>query len=576
MLKILNKLYCLSDKEKPNIIRSAVYGLIYSAFELLQFYAVYCILRAIALNTGKNLIVKVFCIMLVSITGCIVMHMQSNIRQMHAGMFMAADKRMEIGDHLRYAAMGFFSDSSLGKISAAVSSKLYLVENTVPSLLNNVIQGIAYTTILVLGFTVFQWKIGLIMMATCILYYVIIHCMFEATKKAAPRKQKALTKLVENVLEYIHGIVIIRSFQDENDSLSQKMKKVLKENCQSDISYEKKLLPYKMLSNLEVKCGTVIAITVSVLMYLNGSIEIYESALAVIWLFVAFNQMELAGSMITILQNLDTAVDDINENGNPPIMESGEVRFVGDNCDIEIKDISFSYSKKKVIDHVSLFIPEKTLTAIVGYSGSGKTTLCNLISRFWDVDEGEIRIGGRDIRDYRTDELLSNISIVFQNVYLFNDTVANNIRFGKPDATMEEIVEAAKKACCHDFIMNLPQQYDTVIGENGGFLSGGEKQRISIARAMIKDAPIVILDEATSSIDPENEQLIQNAIQELTKNKTVIMIAHRLNTVRNADQIVVMNGGKVEQTGIHDQLIREDGIYSSLVNVRTKALGWKL
>ena len=354
------------------------------------------------------------------------------------------------------------------------------------------------------------------------------------------------------------------------------MKKVLKENCRSEISYEKKLLPYTMLSKLEVKCGTVIAITVALVMYLNGSIAIYESSLAVIWLFVAFNQMEMAGSMITVLQTLDTAVDDINESGNPPVMPSGDAEFTGENCDIEVRDVSFSYSKKKVIDHVSLTIPEKTLTAIVGYSGSGKTTLCNLINRFWDVDEGEIRIGGRDVREYQTDSLLSHISIVFQNVYLFNDTVANNIRFGKPDATMDEIMAAAKKACCHDFIMKLPQQYDTVIGENGGFLSGGEKQRISIARAMIKDAPIVILDEATSSIDPENEQLIQQAVQELTKDKTVIMIAHRLNTVRNADQIVVMNNGRVEQTGVHEELIHKNGIYSSLVNVRSKALGWKL
>ena len=229
-----------------------------------------------------------------------------------------------------------------------------------------------------------------------------------------------------------------------------------------------------------------------------------------------------------------------------------------------------------MIHDISLEIPEHTTCAIVGPSGSGKTTLCNLIARFWDVQEGTVRIGGKNVRDYTADSVLEYISMVFQNVYLFHDSVENNIRFGRPEATHEQVVEAAKRACCHDFILSLPEGYDTIIGEGGSTLSGGEKQRISIARAILKDAPIIILDEATSSVDPENEQALLYAIQELTKDKTLISIAHRLSTVRNADQIIVIDQGRVVQQGKHNELLQKDGIYRKFLSLRTRASGWRL
>ena len=229
-----------------------------------------------------------------------------------------------------------------------------------------------------------------------------------------------------------------------------------------------------------------------------------------------------------------------------------------------------------MLQDVSLRIPDKTTTAIVGPSGSGKTTLCNLIARFWDVNGGRVSIGGHDVKDYTLDSLMANISMVFQNVYLFNDTIENNIKFGKPNATHDEVVAAAKKACCDDFIDALPDGYNTVVGEGGATLSGGEKQRLSIARAMLKDAPIVIFDEATANVDPENEDRLQAAIEALTRDKTIIMIAHRLKTVRHADQIVVLDGGRIVQRGTHDELLAQKGIYSDLVGMREKAIGWKL
>ena len=225
---------------------------------------------------------------------------------------------------------------------------------------------------------------------------------------------------------------------------------------------------------------------------------------------------------------------------------------------------------------MSFDIKQGTTTAIVGPSGGGKTTICRLMARFWDVDKGVIKLGGIDVKKYSIDSLMKNFSFVFQNVYLFEDTIANNIRFGKPEASDEEVVEIAKKACCHEFIQKLPNGYNTIIGEGGSTLSGGEKQRISIARAMMKDAPIIILDEATANVDPENEKELISAIEELTRKKTIIMIAHRLKTVRNADKILVIDNGEIVQNGTHDELMKQDNIYKKFINARELAVGWKI
>ena len=276
------------------------------------------------------------------------------------------------------------------------------------------------------------------------------------------------------------------------------------------------------------------------------------------------------------MRTIDICIDKAQKILDLDTMDIDGKGIIPQNYDIDVNNIEFSYDKRKIIDGISLHIPQKTTTAVVGPSGGGKSTLCNLISRFWDVDGGNIRLGGIDVREYSMDSLMKNFSFVFQNVYLFADTIANNIAFGRENATREEIVTAAKKACCHDFIMSLPDGYDTVIGEGGASISGGEKQRISIARAIMKNAPIIILDEATANVDPENEKELVEAIDALTKEKTIIMIAHRLKTVRNADQIVVVDSGKIAQLGTHTQLMQEGGIYKNFVNARQQAAGWKI
>jgi len=283
-----------------------------------------------------------------------------------------------------------------------------------------------------------------------------------------------------------------------------------------------------------------------------------------------------AGSNMAILRIAENAIDSYEYVNHMPDINEGNISSLIQNHNIDIKNIGFSYDNRRVLDNVTCIIKENEMTAIVGISGSGKTTLCNLIARFWDVNEGEIKIGGNNIKDYTVENLMDNISMVFQSVYLFEDTIENNIKFGNQNATREEVVNAAKKAQCHDFIISLPQGYNTSIGEGGASLSGGEKQRISIARAMLKDAPIIIFDEATANVDPENEDKLKLAIESLTKNKTVIMIAHRLKTIRNANQILVLNKGCIEQRGTHDELMRQEGIYKDFINAKSMSENWSL
>ena len=317
-------------------------------------------------------------------------------------------------------------------------------------------------------------------------------------------------------------------------------------------------------------------VALSCFFYCKGTMDALTAVVMVISAFIVYASLETAGNYSALLRVVDVSVSRAQEILGTPQMDITGEMITPENRDLAAEDVEFSYEKKKVIDGASVQIPEKTTTAIVGPSGGGKTTLVNLLARFWDVDAGTVTLGGRNVKDYDMDSLMENFSFVFQNVYLFHDTIANNIRFGQPDAPMEKVIEAAKKACCHEFIEALPDGYDTVIGEGGASLSGGEKQRISIARAMMKDAPVIFLDEATANVDPENENDLMKAIQALTKEKTVIMIAHRLKTVEHADQILVIDHGKVVQQGTHENLMKEEGIYRNFISERREAASWKV
>ena len=339
---------------------------------------------------------------------------------------------------------------------------------------------------------------------------------------------------------------------------------------------EKRLLPFMALQTIITKATGVCLVAVSIYFYINNSMSLEDCIMMLICAFMMYSALDSAGSFSALIRSVNIAIEKANSILKIDPMDINGDDIVPENYNIDLEDVDFSYDKRKIINNISLHIEEGTTTAIVGPSGSGKTTLCRLMARFWDVNSGSIKLGGKDVRDYSMDSLMKNFSFVFQSVYLFEDTVANNIRFGNPDASMDEVIKVAKKACCHDFIMKLDKGYDTVIGEGGASLSGGEKQRISIARAMMKSAPIIILDEATANVDPENEKELVQAIEELTRKKTVIMIAHRLKTVRNADKIVVIDEGKIVQEGKHEELIKQEGIYKTFINARELAVSWKI
>ena len=394
-------------------------------------------------------------------------------------------------------------------------------------------------------------------------------------KRVTPDRQKAQAGLVTAALEYIHGMAVAKSYGFAGESLKDFYAKI-EESRHQNFRLEVKFSPFVDLFQFMFHFGVCLIVFISGYLLLGETITLAKALLLIVAAFIVYLPAEGLGAVIPMIRLMEASLDRIDAVKDVPAMPEGKQMKELEHHDIEFRHVTFAYNQKEVIRDVSFIIPCNTMTAIVGPSGSGKTTLCNLIARFWDVQHGEIRIGGQRVTDMSTQLLLSNLSMVFQNVYLFNDTIYNNICFGNPKATREDVVEAAKKACCHDFIMQLEQGYNTMVGEGGASLSGGEKQRISIARAILKDAPVIMLDEATASIDPENEVLIQKAIHSLVKDKTVIMIAHRLQTVVKANQILVLEAGKLVQQGTHTQLSEQNGVYRRFLEARLEASNWQI
>ena len=577
MLKILNKFFdfCGSVNKKKFQI-SIVLGVIQAVCEAMKIPAIMIVLMDITDNTlSSKTVFLSLAIMFVSITVDFFVRKKSAMLQTEAGYNAAANKRIEIAQHLRYLPMGYFNKNSLGSITSVATNTMENLGDVATRVVMMSTQGILNTALIIVMLLCFDFRIGLIAAAGVILFFVVNSLLQKAGDKLSAEKVESDQKLVSEIMEYVQGIAEVKSYNLFGKQ-TKKLNKAIDNNVKVNTEMEFAFIPYMTIQNIITKLTGAVMMFVSVLLYLNGSMSLMICIGMTICAFMLYSSLEQAGSYSALLRTIDICIDKAQKILDLDTMDIDGKDIIPQNYDIDVNNIEFSYDKRKIIDGISLHIPQKTTTAVVGPSGGGKSTLCNLISRFWDVDGGNIRLGGIDVREYSMDSLMKNFSLVFQNVYLFADTIANNIAFGRENATREEIVTAAKKACCHDFIMSLPDGYDTVIGEGGASISGGEKQRISIARAIMKNAPIIILDEATANVDPENEKELVEAIDALTKEKTIIMIAHRLKTVRNADQIVVVDSGKIAQLGTHTQLMQEGGIYKNFVNARQQAAGWKI
>lgn len=575
MIKTLSKIYQFSGKMQGTMKKAILFSVLHSLFDMMSFGALAMVFSGLTDGFTTSMIWMIFGITLASMLLKIYCSYISDFGKVQIGYFMCAEKRIHIGDRMKYMPMGYFNDHNLGNLTSVVTTTMGDIENNASLVLTNILGGYIHAAIITIVMLCIDWRIGLTILCGILLFTWCIGRLQKKSETVSPQRQQAQEALVSNVLEYVQGMLIVKSFNLGQNSNS-KMRQAILDSKDKNLKLERTFVPYNMLQQIILYGTSILVIVEGLYFYLNGTMALSICLLMTVASFMLFSQLQSAGNTSSLLRLLDVSIDKVNEIDNTPVMDEHGKPINPPNYNIVFDDVSFSYGEHKILDHVSLSIPEKTVTAIVGPSGAGKSTLCNLIARFWDVDDGKITIGGIDVRDYTLDSLLTNISEVFQKVYLFADTIENNIKFGNPAASHNEVVKAAQKACCHDFIMSLPDGYDTVIGEGGATLSGGEKQRISIARAILKDAPIIILDEATSSVDPENENLLMGAISELTKNKTVIMIAHRLKTVRNADQIFVLSGGHIVQTGKHEDLIRQPGIYADFIGIRKKAIGWKL
>ena len=577
MIATLKKFFDFcGEKNRRMFYHTLVIGVLIAVCEAAKFPAIYLVLDGFLSDTitGSRILAG-FLILFVSVIFESFLRGRSTMLQCKAGYRECAGKRIEIAEHLRYLPMGYFNENSLGEITTITTNVMEQLGDVATRVVMLTTQGILNTAIIVLLILVFDWRIGLICLSGIALFAVVNRAMRKANAETASKKVEVDTKVISRVLEYIQGVSEVKAYNMTGSS-RKKLDDTIRMAGDTNTEMEMICNRYIPFQNIVMKLTGVAILIASIGFYLNGTMELLTTVIMMIMSFIVFSGLETMGSYSALLRVVDLCVDRGEEVlGLEPMDISGE-EYTPKTNNIEVSGIDFAYDKKKIIDDVSLTIPEKTTAAFVGPSGGGKTTLCHLIARFWDVEKGMVSLDGKNVKEYSMDSLMENFSFVFQNLYLFHDTIANNIRFGRPEASMEDVMAAAKKACCHDFIMALPDGYDTIIGENGASLSGGEKQRISIARAIMKDAPVIILDEATANVDPENEKELMEAINALTNEKTILMIAHRLKTVRNADQIFVVEKGRIAQRGTHDELMKQDGIYRRFVDSRRQAIGWKI
>ena len=577
MLSTLKKFFDFcTEEDRKKFYTSVCLGVLKAFIIAFRIPAIGLVVMAIIHDTVSMQTVWLSLgIMLLSVILNILISLKITMLQTEAGYHTCTHKRIEIAEHMRYLPMGYFNQNSLGQITSVTTNTLESLADVATRVVMMTLEGFLTAGTITVFVFIYDWRIGLILLVGLILFLLPNGLMRWQAGNVSEAKQQADTDLVAVVLEYSQGIAEVKNYNIVQSS-AKKLSRAIENKRHLDTKLTWVTSPYIALQGMITKLTGTIMGLFSIYFYLQGSMSLLICIMMLISAFMIYESLDGVGSFSSLLRIVDLSVDMVNKVLSIKPMDISGKDLQPKTSNIKLDHVSFSYESKKIIDDVSLDIPEKTTTALVGPSGSGKTTLCNLIARFWDVESGSISLDGHDVKEYSYDSLIRNFSFVFQTVYLFEDTIENNIKFGKPDASHEEVVAAAKKAACHDFILSLPEGYQTKIGEGGASLSGGERQRISIARAIIKDAPIIILDEATANVDPENEEALMQAIQALTRDKTIIMIAHRLKTVEHVDQIIVLNQGRIVEQGKHQELLAKRGLYSRFIQERRSAASWRI
>ncbi len=574
MFEMIRRIFHIAGNNRKKIITGIVFNILKSFFQSFMMLGVFLILLNLEQLT-PTVIAQAFAVILGSVFGRFFFQWMNDRTMSGTGYDIFRDYRLEIGEKLKQAPMGYFSEQNLGTIQTILTTTIADLEGYSMMAIEQMTSGVAMAVLMSVMMFFFSPIISVLSILGLIVGLLVLRWVRFRSAQYTPVYQIAQENLVNKSLEYIRGISVLRSFAKGEEG-QREVRGAFQKKWDADYGQEKATAGVLRLYSLVYKLMSCLLIAVAGLLFMNGQISLPYCLTFLFCAFSVYSDLETMGNSAFLSKKINTELDRLEEVTIIPRMDTSVQKLNVSHCDISLENVSFGYGTRRIINNLTLRIPEHTTCAIVGPSGSGKTTLCNLIARFWDVQQGAVCIGGENVKNYTADSVLDYISMVFQKVYLFHDTIENNIKFGKPDASHEEVMEAAKRSCCHDFIAALPDGYQTVIGEGGSTLSGGEKQRISIARAILKDSPIVILDEATSSVDPENEQVLLSAIEELIKNKTLISIAHRLSTVQNADQIIVIDHGEIVQHGTHTELIRKEGIYQNFLKLRTEAAGWHL
>ena len=584
MFALISRILNLSGRYKSRIQAAFLCAFVESILSKMPIFMAFIVLAGFADNTltGKTCLFVGFGLLAVVVVQTVV-HYLSDRLQSAAGFMIFADKRMELGNHLRKMPMGYFTSGNIGKISSVLSTDMVFIEEVSMSTIGNMMSYMLSTLVLAVFMFVLDWRLGLIAVIITLLASLVAKYMNKVSFKEAVGRQNQSENLTDAVLSFAEGIGVIKSYNllgEKSDELTENFKKSRDVNTK----FEQKMTPWTTGLNILYGVGIAAIFGLSVFLHQEGVLSLAYLLGVLLFVFDLFGPLKALYGEATRLTVMNAALDrieavldepELSDNGKQHIPAQAQPGQSG-QPEVLFNDVTFAYQDKEVLHHISFAMKKNSMTALVGPSGSGKSTIANLLARLWDVKSGNVTIRGVDIRNVPLSELMDQISMVFQRVYLFQDTIYNNIIMGKPDATEEEVYEAARKARCYDFIMALPDGFQTVVGEGGATLSGGEKQRISIARCILKDAPIVILDEATASVDTDNESYIQEAISELVKGKTLLVIAHRLNTIQNADQILVIDNGQIAQQGTHEELLKQSGIYQDFVNIRKSAAGWSL